>query len=215
MSVETRCQLYAVVEAGPAALERVEAALAATPLAVLLIAPPAGADVLEAAAARSLVEAAKAVGVTVLIAGDAQLARALRADGVHLRAGKAIVEAYGEAREILGQRGVVGADVGISRHDAMSLAEAGADYIAFGAPRHLNDRDKARARRDELVAWWGEIFEIPCVAFDVESTEEAEALAASGADFLAVTLAAGTPVAEVRDLLGAIASAIRDPAAAG
>ena len=33
-----------------------------------------------------------------------------------------------------GDRGIIGVDAGISRHDAMTVAEAGADYVAFGAP---------------------------------------------------------------------------------
>jgi len=208
------CRIYAVVEAGPGALERVEAALAAADLAALLLVPVGDATTGDARAAKPLVEAAQRAGVAVLLSGDAQLVRILKADGVHVPPSRAIAEAYEEAREIVGQRAIVGADPGISRHDAMALAEAGADYIAFGAPSHLNDRAKARARRDELVAWWGEIFQIPCVAFDVETADEAETLAAAGADFIAVTLAPGQPPAAVRDALAGIAAAIRAPAVA-
>src|SRR5712691_270431 len=132
---ETATQLYAVIEAGKAALDRLTAALSAAEFASLLIAPAAG-GTLDAAAARPLVEAAQRENVAVLIADDARLARTLRADGVHLGVAKDLVGAYAEARSILGQGGIVGIDAGISRHDAMTLAEAGADYIAFGAPPH-------------------------------------------------------------------------------
>lgn len=214
MTAQSGCQIYAVVEAGPGALERVEAALSATPLAALLIVPPGDAPKIDPRIAQPVVEAAGRAGVAALVWADAQLARILKADGVHVPPSRAIAQAYAEAREIVGPRAIVGADPGISRHDAMTLAEAGADYIAFGAPAHLNDREKARARRDELVAWWGEIFQIPCVAFDVESVEEAAALAAAAADFIGVALPAGQPPAAIRDALADIATAIGDAATA-
>ena len=157
------CQLYAVIEAGPGAPERLSAALEAADLAAALIVPEAGLE-LDAGAAKPLVDLAKRAGAAALILADAQLARALGADGVHLGTLKDLQRSYREAREVLGSASVVGADAGISRHAAMLLAEAGADYVGFGAPAHLKDREKARARRGELVLWWAEIFQVPCVA---------------------------------------------------
>ena len=198
-------QLYAVVEASEGAPGRLGAALGAAPIASVLIVPAAGAT-LEAASAKLLVEVAQEANAAALIAADPQLARTLRADGVHLQVAKNLAGAYEAARDILGGRAIVGVDAAISRHDAMTLAEAGADYIAFGAPSHLKDRDKARARRDELIVWWAGIFEVPCVAFDVETREEAEALSGAGADFIAFRLpAAATPT---RDLVAGIAAAL-------
>lgn len=204
---ETGCELYAVIEAGEAAPERLAAAFAAADIASVLIVPAAG-RTLDAAAARPLVDYAQRRDAAALIAADARLARSLGADGVHLGSPADLEDAYQAARGILGAGGVIGVDAGISRHDAMTMAEAGADYIAFGAPAHLKDRDKALARRDELVAWWGEIFQVPCVVFDVETAEEAQALAAAGADFVALRLPAGQSAAAARDLVTAVTAAI-------
>lgn len=184
MGREVQTRLYVVAAAGtdPQALAAV---LAAADVAALLIAPGADSQ-LTAASARPLVELAQPRGIAALIQNDAGLARALRADGVHLTWSRDIVARYGEARDVLGTRYIVGADAGRYRHDAMTLGEAGADYIGFGIPPHVEDRVSAAERRLELIAWWSEIFELPCVAFDVDTVEEAGALATAGADFVAV-----------------------------
>jgi len=193
MGREVQSKLYVVAAAGtdPQALA---ASLAAVDIVALLIAPSAQGP-LVAAAARPLIEVAQAKGIAALIQDDAALARTLRADGVHLAWSKDIVARHGEARDILGTRYIVGADAGRSRHDAMLLGEAGAEYVGFGIPPHVEDRAGAAERRLDLVAWWSEIFELPCVGFDVDTADDAAALAAAGADFVAV------PAGDVPELM--------------
>lgn len=192
---------------GEDALRRVSIVLESADIAVLFIAP-AGTTPFDVASAKPLVDAAQAKGVAVLIEGDARLARTLRADGVHLPWAKEIAKHFGDARQIMGHRFIVGVDVGRSRHDAMSLGETGADYVGFGIPAHVEDRETARARQLALIEWWSEIFEVPCVAFDVETSQEAVALAQAGADFVALAIPAGFATDELarwaHDLAGAL-----------
>jgi thiamine-phosphate pyrophosphorylase len=211
---EAATRLCALIEAGEAALGHLAAALAAADVACVFIAPVPGAG-REAHIAGPLVAAAQRRNAAALIVEDAELARTLRADGVHLTVAKSGTSGYGVARSLVGRSGIVGVDAGISRHDAMTVAEDGADYVAFGAPAHLKDRAKARVRRDELVAWWAEIFEAPCVALDVETPEEAEALARAGADFVVLRLPCRAPAAATRELVGGIAAVLGLPASVG
>jgi thiamine-phosphate pyrophosphorylase len=209
----TACQLCVVIEAGEAAVERLSVALGAAQVASVLIVAADG--TLEVGAAKPLVQLAQSAGAAALIGDRARLVRPLGADGVHLHTSKGVLQAYEDARGILGSGGIVGVDPGISRHDAMTVAEAGVDYVAFGAPADLRDRDKARLRRNDLVAWWAEIFEVPCVALDVATAAEAEELAQIGADFVAITLPAGQSPADLRATVAEIAAAIRISETAG
>lgn len=159
------------------------------------------------------VAAIQAAGIATLISGDAALARVVKADGVHIPASKSALAAYREARDILGGRFIVGVDVGRTRHDGMVLGEEGADYIAFGIPAHVEDRDTARKRRLELIGWWSEIFEPPCVAFDVETPGDAGELAAAGADFIAVRVPAELQTDSLAAFLAPFAQSLPSTAA--
>lgn len=203
--VVNQARLYLVADAVPETATRVEVALGAVEFETLLIVPVAGRE-LDAQSVKPIIELAQGRGVAALLLGNAQLARVLKADGVHLPWSKDVVARYAEAREILGTRFIVGADAGRSRHDAMQLGEMSADYIAFGIPPHVEDRETAAERRLELCQWWSEIFQVPCVAFDVETAQDARALAETGVDFVAVHLPPAMPPAELQDWLRAFAA---------
>lgn len=203
------CRLMLTIETGAGAPARLAAALASGEVASVVISVAEGAP---AGDVQALIGAVQGAGVAALIRDDAHLARTLKADGVHLSAGNA--KAFGEAREIVGGRAIVGLDAGRSRHEAMVAGEAGAEYVAFGIPGHVEDRAKAHRRRCELVAWWSEIFEVPVVAFDVATAEEATQLAAAGADFIALSLPAREPPAASGELVRAVHAAIAGEAVA-
>jgi thiamine-phosphate pyrophosphorylase len=120
--------------------------------------------------------------VAFLIENDAARAERIGADGVHIPADAAL---YGQTREHLGQRAIIGVGCNESRHDAMLLAELGADYVAFCSTPVLSGRE--REERAGLIAWWSEIFVVPCVAWNVETQEEAAQFAGLGADFVALS----------------------------
>jgi thiamine-phosphate pyrophosphorylase len=127
-------------------------------------------------------ELTQAREVALLIENDARRAERVGADGVHI-AGDAVL--YRQTREHLGQRAIIGVGCNGSRHEAMLLAELGADYVAFGPAHALGERE--REERAGLIAWWSEIFVVPCVAWNVETPEEAATLAGLGADFIALS----------------------------
>ena len=120
--------------------------------------------------------------VALLVENDTERAERIGADGVHLAADAPL---YRRARDHLGERATIGVGCIETRHDAMLMAELGADYVAFG----LLPGESGHERRAELIAWWAELFEVPCVAFDIETAAEAGQLAGLGADFVAPSLA--------------------------
>lgn len=210
-----RPQLTLTVEVagdGASALAALAAALDAAEFASVQFAPAPGVA-LDARTLKPLIERAQAKGAAALVNDDVAVARIVMADGLHVAWNKDVVARFRQAREDLGARFIVGADAGRSRHDAMELGEAGADYLAFGIPRHVEDRATASVRQQDLVAWWSAIFELPCLALDVASVEQAQTLAIAGADFIAVTLPDGTDAAGAARISRAFAAAVADCAA--
>ena len=209
----SRSELIISLEVGAAAAGQLDGIMAATPVASVIFSGAGGA-MLTAPLLSGLVAAAQRKGVTALVYEDARLARTLKADGVHISVSDNAVGRLEEARAVLGGRGVIGADAGRSRHDAMSLGEIGADYVAFGIPAFVKDRETAFDRQLDLVSWWAEIFEVPCVAMDVATAEQAGELTAAGADFVALSIGAGMTIAEAVDLAKAWCAAMANGPAA-
>ena len=112
------------------------------------------------------------------------LARAFGCDGVHVGQEDA---SYHEARLILGKNAIVGVTCHDSRHLAIEAAEAGADYVAFGAFFPTATKEAKSHAEPELLQWWSEMMVVPVVAIGGITTENAAPLVEAGADFLAVS----------------------------
>jgi len=136
-----------------------------------------------AAAVDAILPIAAARDVAVILNDDPQLAAKLGCDGVHVGQSDA---SYAEARRAMGD-GMVGVTCHDSLHLAMEAAEAGADYVAFGAFFPTTTKDApTRAEPDLLTGWQADML-IPCVAIGGITAANARGLATAGADFLAVS----------------------------
>jgi thiamine-phosphate pyrophosphorylase len=135
-------------------------------------------------AARILKPIAQDRGVAFIMNDRPDLAAELDCDGVHVGEEDA---PYAEARRLLGADHIVGVTCGASRDRAISAAEAGADYVAFGAffPSTTKTATKYRAT-PELLSDWSETTVVPCCAIGGITQDNCGPLVAAGADFLAV-----------------------------
>ncbi len=194
--IEEPTRLMVRIEAGDGAVERLTAILASAPIAGIVISAPTDRASMPGLL-RPLIEAGQKAGAAMLVEGDVQLAQASGADGLHLPVSDTSVDEYARARAALGAKAIIGVDAGGSRHDAMTLGENGADYVAFGIPPFVKDREAAVERQRELIAWWAELFEVPCVGMDVQDPQSAGVLAEAGADFVCMTVAGSLSLAEL------------------
>jgi thiamine-phosphate pyrophosphorylase len=160
-------------------------------------------------AARALMPRVQRRGVAFILNDRPDLAAELGADGVHVGADDT---PYAKARALVGPDAIVGVSCYASRHDAMEAAEAGADYVAFGAFFPTRTKEP-RARADvDLLSWWSELMTVPCVAIGGITPENCAPLVEAGADFLAVVSAVWDhpegPTTAVRAFEAAIAEAL-------
>jgi thiamine-phosphate pyrophosphorylase len=111
------------------------------------------------------------------------LAATLDCDGVHV--GQEDMSCA-EARRLVGPDRQVGVTAKASRHLAMEAAEAGADYVAFGAFFQSSTKAVTTPADIEILEWWSGLMEVPCVAIGGITVENCRPVIAAGADFLAV-----------------------------
>ena len=152
------------------------------------------------AAVAAILPVARAKDVAVILNDRPDLARQSGCDGVHLGQSDAPLE---QARRIMGPDAMIGVTCHDSRELAMEAAEAGADYVAFGAFYPTTTKATTHRPELEILTIWQETIEVPCVAIGGITAQNAAALAKAGADFVAVSSA-------VWDHPGGSAQAVRE-----
>lgn len=202
------CQLYLIspLEVGGAFPDRLAHALGAGPVAAFQFRVKGLDEHGAARLAAPLQEICAAHDCAFIVNDSVALAKRIGADGVHLGQGDGDVR---DAREVLGREAQIGVTCHASRHLAMEAGEAGADYVAFGAFFQSMTKPSEHRPEPELLAWWQQIFEIPCVAIGGITPVNCAPLVSAGADFLAVSNAVwgGDEAAAVRAFHDAIAVA--------
>jgi thiamine-phosphate pyrophosphorylase len=156
------------------------AALAAGDVAAVLLRLAEADERTQINRAKALSPVVQDKGAALLLGGHADLVARAGADGAHLTG----IAEFTAALEQLKPERIVGVGGIVTRHDAMSAAEAGADYVMFGEPGAAGERPSFEAI-EERVAWWAEVFEAPCVAY-AASIDEVAPLVKAGADFVAL-----------------------------
>ena len=180
------CQLYLITPPAfePAAFaEDLKAALDAGPAACLQLRLKDAPDDAVRRAAEILMPVCHRHDIAFLINDRPDLAREIGADGVHVGQEDA---AFAEARALVGAEATVGVTCHNSLHLAMEAAEAGADYVAFGAFFPTRTKDPKSQATLETLESWSAATVVPCVAIGGITVENCRPLVRAGADFLAV-----------------------------
>lgn len=180
------CQLYLIspLDVGGEFPARLTRALDAGPVAAFQFRVK-GLEQHEAARlAAPLQEICASRDVAFIVNDDVALAKRIKADGVHLGQGDGDPR---EAREELGRDVQIGVTCHGSRHLAMEAGDASADYVAFGAFFPSTTKQSEHQAEVDLVEWWSNLFEIPCVAIGGITPDNCAPIVAAGADFLAVS----------------------------
>lgn len=157
-----------------------EAALTAGDVAAVLLRLAEGDERTSINRVKTLAPLVQAKNAALLIDGHAELVARAGADGAHLVG----LNEFSAALETLKPERIAGIGGISTRHDAMTAAEQGADYVMFGEPDEHGQRPSFDAI-EERIAWWAEVFEAPCVGY-AASMDEVDPLVKAGADFVAL-----------------------------
>ena len=132
--------------------------------------------------AKKLKKLCKEFKVTFIINDNPQLAKEVKADGVHLGEDDG---SYEETRKLLGDDAIIG----ISCYDSIELAieaeKQGANYVAFGAFFPSKTKQNTRRPDLDLLKQAREKLSIPIVAIGGITPENGRPLVEAGADYIA------------------------------
>ena len=183
---EQGCQLYLITPPAfePSALAgRLKAALDAGPVACLQLRLKDVDDDTIKRAAEALLPVCHDQGVPVLMNDRPDLALLTGCDGVHVGQDDT---PYAEARKLLGPDAMIGVTCKASRHLAIDAADAGADYVAFGAFFQTTTKQSTVSALPETLRWWSDLSIVPSVAIGGITVDNCRPLVEAGVDFLAV-----------------------------
>jgi thiamine-phosphate pyrophosphorylase len=176
------CRLYLITPPVlgelPAFAGRLAQALEAGDVAALQVRLKDAPEAEIVAAVEALAPIARTHDVAVILNDRPDLAARLGCDGVHVGQSDA---SCAEARRIMGRDAMIGVTCHDSRHLAMEAAEAGADYVAFGAFFPTATKETLYRPEPDILTIWQETMQIPCVAIGGVTADNAEGLAAAGA----------------------------------
>lgn len=180
-----RCRLVLVLPPLPDARSLLDRALSGDDVASVILVQGELDDAAYQRHCEPLVSIAQNAGVAALVGGDSRVAGRTGADGV-------FIETPGnEARELVARfspQKIVGFGSAKDRHRALELGEANPDFIFFG--RTDGDiRPEPHPKNLALAEWWSELIEIPGVVMGGSAIESVVECAATGVDFVALSLA--------------------------
>lgn len=121
-------------------------------------------------------------GAAVMIAGESRIAARAKADGVHVDGRAALADAL----DRLEGRMMIGAGGAKTRDDALALGELGPDYVFFGRFGY-DTAPEPHHRNLALGEWWAQMIQIPCIVMGGSGVASVATVAATGAEFVALS----------------------------
>lgn len=186
MTDETPCRLYLITppHLDPDAFaDTLAAALDAGDVACLQLRLKDVDDDTIRRAIERLMPVVQARDVAFIVNDRPDLAAEFAADGVHVGGEDT---PYETARATVGSNAIVGVSCYDSRQLAMEAADAGADYVAFGAFFPTTTKVPKSQATVDMLEIWSAMTTVPCVAIGGITVDNCPPLVAAGADFLAV-----------------------------
>ena len=181
------CRLYLVspptIESPAAFAQQVQEALGAGDVAAIQLRLKGASDEEIKQTVAALLPITQSHNVPLLLNDRPDLAVETGCDGAHIGQDDT---PYSEARRQLGKDRIIGVTCHDSRDLAMEAAEAGADYVAFGAFYPTTAKVAKGKPTLELLRWWNQVMLVPVVVIGGIFPNNVAPLVEAGADFVAV-----------------------------